>query len=116
MDHGFEPLVAVLAFVALATIFLASPVTAEETRQQAPASTDTMTPFADQTPSPGGTRIDTSEGSGVAGPVIDEGTLIPETGKEAQALSVEEIWLQDIEPAPVAVPSGAVVTGDSPVS
>jgi Tol biopolymer transport system component len=116
LDNGFEPLAAVLVFAALASIFLASPVMAEETMQQAPASTETLAPSADQIPSPGDTRIDKSQGSGVAKPVIEEVFLIPETGKEAQALSVEEIWVQDIEPAPVAIPSGAVVTGDSPVS
>lgn len=113
MDHEFGPLVAVLALFALVSIFFASPVTAEETRQQAPPSTDTLAPFPDQSPSPGDTRIKTPEGSSVAEPVIDEGfLLIPETGKEAQALSVEEIWLLDMGPAPAAVPSGAAVTDD----
>ncbi len=112
MDHGFGPLVAVFALFALASILFASPVTAEETRQQAPAATGALAPLPDQIPSPGDTRIDILEGSSVAEPVIDEEFLIPETGKEAQALSVEEIWLLDMGPAPAAVPSGAAVTGD----
>jgi Tol biopolymer transport system component len=116
LDHGFGPLVAVVALLAITAILFASPVTAEEKAQQAPASTGIQTPLLEKVPSPDGTSPEASGGAVVVVPVVGERLLITETGMEAEALSVEEVWVHDIEPVPAAVQSGEAVTADSAVS